>query len=104
MEKVKEDPVLTPIFKAACEVVGVEYEEGFKKSRKTELVTARQLLAYICKEYIRPKPTQKHISHFLGVERSVISTGVKRMNDLLDSDRFTQRLLERTLTKIGLTL
>ena len=83
--------------KSVAEVFGIDVSELFSKSRKRELVDARQLLYYLC--YNRPMRISmiQDLMNENGYEtkHSPIINGIKSMNNKLKEDPDYRVLVSR---------
>jgi chromosomal replication initiator protein len=90
------------IQKIVCDYFQLPVERLKEKTRKREIVQARQISMYFAKEYT--KSSLKTIGlHFGGRDHSTVIHALHTVNDLIDTDREFKRYVEDIKKKIQLS-
>lgn len=87
------------IQKMVCEHYGVAYDDLLSKSRKREIVQARQITMYLAKKFT--KNSLKSIGdHFAGKDHTTVMHSCQTVENLMDTDSDYKEKLDEVLQKV----
>ena len=93
--------VIKKVFEYVADKYRVDIEDARSKSRKRELVTVRQVSAYVLLRY-NTKATTTQIGDYLNIDHSTVSTSARRIEGYLHYDKILQKEIDEIVYHFNL--